>query len=261
MRGDDGRLRIEPATGIVLVLLPANVASIGSDPGPGIWEAETPRIDIGLEAFFLGKYELTQGQWMRLAGHNPSTYATAKTLWHPVETVSWHEATDLLRVYGLELPTEAQWEYACRAGTTTRWWFGDEKESLIDALGTGRLNAASANVPDAALWPEFDDGHAVHTGTGSYEANAFGLFDVAGNVSEMTRGSTEVRAGHLKPYGRVRFAPGDGAILGPVTSQAVIRGGSFWKRVGDARSARRIPIDKSAKFPDVGLRVARRVER
>lgn len=259
VRGSDGRLRIDAANGIVLVLLPGCTVSIGSDRGPGIYPPETPRHDVELEPFFVAKYELTQGQWTRLAGYNPSTYQSARSLWHPVETVSWREATGVLGRYGLELPTEAQWEYACRAHTPTLWWFGDDRESLVRD-GRGRLNAASANIPDAALWPEFDDGHAVHTGTGNFEPNTFGLFDMHGNIAELCRGSAVVRAGSLVDYSRVRHAPGDGLILGPETPHTVIRGGSFWKRVEDAQSGRRIPIDKDAKFDSIGLRVARRIQ-
>ncbi|MCA8953161.1 MAG: SUMF1/EgtB/PvdO family nonheme iron enzyme [Planctomycetes bacterium] len=260
-RRADGVLQCVEDTAIVLVLLPGGAMSIGSEPGGAVFENETPRREVELAAFFVGKYEVTQSQWRALAGENPSTYQSANSGWNPVESVVWYEATAVLARCGLLLPTEAQWEYACRAGTTTLWIHGDRREDLVGPDGLGLLNAASGPIGDAKQWPEFDDGFDVHIGPGHYPANAFGLYDVHGNVAELTRGQVVVRHGRLKPLGAVEFGPDDGVILGAETEWTVARGGSFFRCVEDARSARRVQVKKDDRSESVGLRVTRRIDR
>jgi formylglycine-generating enzyme required for sulfatase activity len=112
----------------------------------------------------MGKYEVTQEQWegVRVMGGNPSLNKGAKL---PVTNVSWNDCQEFIKKLnaktkgGYRLPTEAEWEYACRAGTTTAYSFGD------------RLTESDANING-------EDIKAV----GSYKANAFGLYDTHGNV-------------------------------------------------------------------------------
>src|SRR5690606_29994467 len=113
-------------TGLVFVLIPDGAFRMG---GPG--EDEGPEHEVALAPFFLSKYEMTSGQWLRFTGANPSAHLGEKvdlgfTLRHPVEQVSWDECDRVLRRMGLVLPTEARWEYAARAGTTTPWSSGAE---------------------------------------------------------------------------------------------------------------------------------------
>ncbi|MCA8974831.1 MAG: formylglycine-generating enzyme family protein, partial [Planctomycetes bacterium] len=253
VRNEDGWLVREQDFGVVLVLVPGGTARIGSDAGPRVYDNEVPAHDVELAPFFIGKYELTQGQFERLFRFNPSKYTSARSKAKPVETVSWNEVSELLPRCGLHLPTEAQWEYACRAGTGTLWYFGDDRASLLRD-GVGRFNAASHNIPDAGLWPQYEDGFSVHTAVGRYEPNAFGLYDMHGNIAELTRGP------NTNGYRDVRHAPGDGLILGEPTPRAIQRGGSYFKAVEDARSAARVPIDKDAKYDNVGLRVVRPIQ-
>jgi formylglycine-generating enzyme required for sulfatase activity len=135
-------------------------------------EDESPAHRVTLtESFYLGKYEVTQEQWQLVTGGNPSRFKGA-TL--PVESVSWNDCQRFLaalqqktgRQFGL--PTEAQWEYACRAGTTTRWSFGDD-ESLLDGYAWSGANSGGTTHP-----------------VGGKKPNAWGLYDMHGNVGEWT---------------------------------------------------------------------------
>jgi formylglycine-generating enzyme required for sulfatase activity len=144
-RASDGKVRLQESTGLVFVLIPGGTFRMGAqsmDPAadnytPKANENERPVHAVGLDAFFISKYEMTQGQWLRCTGKNPSRYGPKETLGvqqhdllHPVEQVSWEDCTRVLGHLQLGLPTEAQWEYAARAGTTTPWWTGAEKESI-----------------------------------------------------------------------------------------------------------------------------------
>ncbi|MBI4880854.1 MAG: SUMF1/EgtB/PvdO family nonheme iron enzyme [Planctomycetes bacterium] len=139
-RDEQGRLVLTGQTGMVFVLIPAGTFWMGAqamDPEGRNYDPEAEgnesdkddcAVQVSLDAFLLSKCEMTQGQWQRFPGSNPSYYSPgskiagkATTLLHPVEQVSWEECAGLLGRLGLVLPTEAQWECACRAGTDTPW--------------------------------------------------------------------------------------------------------------------------------------------
>ena len=267
----DGELQLTEASGVVLVLVPGGSFAMGAqadDPDapnhdPQALDHEQPVVEVALAPYFLAKHELTQGQWLRAAGANPSVYGPdspalagrAGALLHPVEHVTWEECAGTLARLALELPTEAQWERAARAGTTTPWWTGAGRESLEGAANLAdqaatRLGATWSSIAD---WPELDDEHGVHAPVGSFRANPFGLHDTAGNVFEWCRDA----------YGPYGIAPrhGDGLREGPGWGQVTNRGGSFMHAALNARSSHRNRTAPDARYASLGVRPARTVER
>lgn len=132
-------------------------------------DASPPRRVTLTQPFYLGKYEVTQEQWEKVLGSNPSHFRGAK---RPVETVSWNACQEFLvklqertgRKFAL--PTEAQWEFACRAGTRTPWSFGDSDAAMGDYA-----------------WNRDNSGQTTHA-VGEKKPNAWGLCDMHGNVAE-----------------------------------------------------------------------------
>jgi formylglycine-generating enzyme required for sulfatase activity len=264
---DTRQLEITEDSGMVLVLLPGGTFVMGAqrdDPSapnldPGATPQERPCQPVELTAFFLGKHELTQAQWRRLSeGGEPSAYKPGKKPGggpevsgaNPVENVSWQDCTDLLQRHGLQLPTEAQWEYACRAGTTTPWSTGAEAASLHAHANLADLAAQRAGS-QWPIEPGFDDGFVVHAPVGSFGANAFGLFDMHGNVWEWCQDGSG-------PYGTERRT-GDGLRLAANEERRVSRGGSFAFPASDARSAYRFFDMAGTRDANLGLRVMRRI--
>ena len=179
--------------------------------------------------FYMGKHEVTQEQWEALMGKNPSTTKGAKL---PVTNVSWEDCQEFIKKLnaktdgGYRLPTEAEWDYACRAGTTTAYSFGD------------KITPKDANYLDSKI------GKPV--AVGSYKPNAFGLFDMHGNVWEWCEDW----------HGEYPFAVTD--PKGPATgNRRVIRGGSSGYYGSFARSSNRyysLPTNRGSLG---GFRLAR----
>ena len=200
----DGTLEVTAERGLVFVLVPGGTFLMGAqgiDPDrpnydPGASPDEYPVHSVTLAPFFVSRYEMTQAQWARLSGGEyPSTHTIGVRLngdpapagpMHPVESVSWIMCDDLLRQHGLLLPTEAQWEYGCRAGTSTPWSTGATPETLAGYANVMDETAVHF-FPSWGVAESFDDGWSSRAPVGSYAANPFGLFDVHGNVTEWCR--------------------------------------------------------------------------
>jgi formylglycine-generating enzyme required for sulfatase activity len=195
-----------------LVLIPAGKFKMGSpESEKGLSKAETLHEVTLTKPFYTGKYEVTQEQWEAVMGKNPSIKKGAKL---PVTNVSWGGCQDFIKKLnaktngGYRLPTEAEWEYACRAGTTTAYSFGDS------------LTKSDANYG------------AVEANTevvGSYKPNAFGLFDMHGNVWEWCKD-------WYGYYPALAVADPEGPASG---TRRVFRGGSIGNHESFARSSNR----------------------
>ncbi len=206
------RWKIAEETGLVFVLIPGGEVELGDPAGQPDNPFTGELRDVSLEPCFVSKYEITQAQWKRVMGVNPSQYADGiplddaeaapdeqrfTTLVHPVETVSWVDCEVLLHRLGLDFPTEDQWEVAARGGARgIYWWEPDplDAEAEADLLDEKRGAAffKRENVADgrfhamfggAAMY-DWDDGYQFHAPVGSFEPNGYGLFDVLGNVRE-----------------------------------------------------------------------------
>jgi len=255
----------------VFVLLPGGTFDMGAqrrDPGATNYDPDTandegPVHTVTLSPFFLSKYELTQGQWSRFTGQNPSVYGPSNSflgwsrerkpvdLTHPVEKVSWSECTRFCQRLGFQLPSEAQWEYAARADTTSPWWTGEDPVVLATVANVADAWAKKSGAPQG--WPavEWDDGNTVHAPAGTYDPNPFGLCEVLGNVWEWCQDGYD-------PYqigGRDPVAPAS------ATGTRVRRGGYFASSIQDVRCANRGANNQDAAGDDTGLRPARALTR
>jgi formylglycine-generating enzyme required for sulfatase activity len=256
-----GRLAITPETGVIFVLLPGGRVLVGSgpeasgpNPDPDPPPTSGPVNEVLLAPFLLSKHEFTQAQWNRLMGDNPSTgrapmvdsRGVPYSELHPVEGVSWTECTDALRRARMVLPTEVQWEHACRAGTATPWYTGADVASL-----QGHANLADEGTLGSTGRPfdtSLDDGWFHHAPVGSYRPNPFGLHDMHGNVYEWCRD-------HYASYDQPA-RDGDGWRVGSLDPLRVLRGGSCNDRARWARSAARHLGEINRRQPDLGCRPA-----
>jgi formylglycine-generating enzyme required for sulfatase activity len=202
----------------------------------GRWKNEIHHQVTLTKGFYLGKYEVTQAQWGRVMGNNPSTFGGAD---RPVERVSWNDAVEFCKKLtemeknagrvpqgmSYQLPTEAQWEYACRAGTTTKYSWGDD------------INPKLANYTDSGLKKAM--------AVGSYRPNPWGFYDMHGNVWEWC-------ADWFGEYPTSSVTDPIGVASG---SLRVLRGGSCHNDGTHLRSAKRSYDTPSDRFYDSGFRV------
>ena len=224
----------------VMVELPGGRFQMGSDDGD---RSERPVRDVVIEQpIAIGKYEVTQSQWQACASAGFCSQiadAEADDSQRPVQNVSWADAENFVAWLRSEteqayrLPTEAEWEYAARGGTSTRFWWGDSFED-------GRANCAECGNDWDRKRP---------SNVGSYESNPFGLYDMNGGVSEW------VADCWIANY---QDAPTNGAARSlSFCPQRVLRGGSWRSERDDISSSSRFRYDAQVRYYTNGLRVAR----
>jgi formylglycine-generating enzyme required for sulfatase activity len=218
-----------------LILIPDGKFRMGSPSSEkGRSSIESQHEVIITKPFYIGKYEITQEQWESVMGSNPSIKTKGPKL--PVTDVSWEDCQEFIKKLnektdgGYRLPTEAEWEYACRAGTTTAYSFGEaitQSEANYKDLTTGKPVVVKA--------------------VGAYKPNSFGLYDMHGNVWEWCE---DWKADY----------PTGPAIdpKGPETGPGrVLRGGSFYDVGTTARSSSRDLNTPSLRFDKYGFRLVR----
>jgi len=221
-----------------MVLIPAGEFLMGSpDADNAVTGYARPQHRVRITVpFYLGKYQVTQEQWRAVMRRNPSYVHASK---HPVEQVSWQDCQQFLDKLNLRqgnpagkflLPTEAQWEYACRAGSTTNYCCGGD-ETRLEEYG----------------WYDVNSGRRTHP-VGQKKANAFGLYDMHGNVWEW--------CADWYDEGYYAKSPADDP-RGPATGLArVRRGGSAYGPAKNCRSSNRNYLVPRESDLDLGFRVS-----
>ncbi len=220
-------------TGIVFVSLPGGKFWMGAqktDPNgqnydPEAWEGNSFVHEVALSPFVIGKFEVTQEQWRRVLGTNPSNSESGDL---PVEMVTWNDCQEFCRRTELKLPTEAQWEYACRAGTTGPY------------AGTGRLEDMG--------WYDGNSGDRTHP-VGQKQPNGFGLHDMHGNAEEWCE-DVYNESFHSMPE-----AGGLDPVCASGYSFRVVRGGAFGDIHDYLRCAYRFANDPDCGGFTCGFRV------
>ena len=229
----------DTGTQMEMMLIPPGTFQMGCIMGSyqhGCFSWEQPVHQVTLtNAFYIGRYEVTQSQWVAKMGSNPSYFqGQSDSGSRPVETVSWNTIQGYLSATGLRLPTEAEWEYACRAGTQTPFYNGSTDDSTVGNLAWyGSCCGGNSGSQT----------HAV----GGKAANGFGLYDMLGNVREWVNDwyDTYPSSAQTNPTGPVS------------ATYRVIRGGAWGHNWIYVRSSNR--SQRSPNITDfyVGFRVAR----
>ena len=277
---DVGR-EITGKDGAKMRLIPAGEFMMGSTEGEA---NEKPVHRVALDAFYLDQYEVTNqlfqkfaretghettaekegkawvyvqdDKWTEVSGANWRKPEGGETVFvsnreaHPVVSVSWHDSEAYCRHYGQRLPTEAEFEYALRAGTQTTYWWGDGNP------GSRRV----ANLADLTNkrqfpgrpWPimeGYDDGYARTAPVGSYEPNPFGLYDMTGNAAEWTGDW----------YGETYYqtSPSRNPTGAANGTARVLRGGSWINEPQNVRSAYRNKSTPMTRSDHIGFRCAK----
>ncbi|MCI5224771.1 MAG: formylglycine-generating enzyme family protein [Candidatus Electrothrix sp. AR4] len=191
---------------------------------------EGPVHKVCVDSFQMGKYEVTQGQWQKITGENPASFKKGDM--YPVEKVSWNDAQEFINKLNAKsgksyrLPTEAEWEYACRANDSGKYCGGDNLDSLA--------------------WYDKNSGYSTHP-VGGKQANKFGLYDMSGNVWEW--------CADWSGDNYYNSSPQDNPTGPSSGSDYVIRGGS-WQHIPTVmRAANRGGAGPDNRNEDLGFRL------
>jgi len=220
-------------TGIVFVQLPGGTFWMGAqkkDPegqnyDPEAKKDEGPVHEVHLSPFLIAKYEVSQAEWEKVMGNNPSHFKGDHL---PAETVSWNDCQEFCRKMGWKLPSEAEWEYACRAGASGPY----------------------AGALDELAWYSVNSGGKTHS-VGRKKPNAFGLHDMHGNVWEWCEDI------HDEDFYSGPEASGTDPICASGSGIRVFRGGCWGDRAWNCRSAYRYMLHPGERFRILGFRPCR----
>ena len=233
---------IEPLTGIELLYIPGGCYEMGC----GDWmdeceEDEKPPHEVCLDGFYIGRYEVTQGQWQKIMGGNPSDYKGGEN--HPVEMVSWPDVQEFIKRLNaagkskmhFRLPTEAEWEYAARSGGKEEKYSGGNNNK--DGLWHDFVAGKESYYPEGKqTWP-----------VGTANPNGLGLYDMSGNVTEW------VQDWYEKEYYSV--SPQENPQGPDSAKRKAYRGGTYSSRIKDKRTTNRFSAKLDWKSLDFGFRL------
>ncbi|MDC7217542.1 MAG: SUMF1/EgtB/PvdO family nonheme iron enzyme [Spirochaetales bacterium] len=219
----------DPATGMEYIWVPEGCFIMGSNNGSS---AEKPLHKVCVDGFWMAKYEVTQAEWTKLMGSNPSFF---KSNHNPVETVSWYDAQNFIKKLNskgngkFRLPTEAEWEYAARSG------------------GKNQEYAGGDNV-DAVAWYTSNSGERTHE-VGTKSPNGLGLYDMSGNVGEWCEDLYSAQAYSKHSLENpVNKSGGDGRIT---------RGGGWSDITYRVRTTNRFGYNPVLRYSYFGFRLVR----
>jgi formylglycine-generating enzyme required for sulfatase activity len=235
--GNAWRVR-DTATQMEMLLVPQGAFMMGctASNGYACRADENPTHSVTFtNAFYIGRYEVTQSQWVAKMGSNPSYFKGASypdATNRPVEFVNWETVQSYLSATGMRLPSEAEWEYACRAGTTTAFHNGTNEDVTVGTIA----------------WCNVNSGGQTHV-VGGKSANALGLYDMAGNVSEWVNDY----------YGSTYYSVSPSTNpTGPLALYRVLRGGSWTNFFNHSVRSSGRSYDASVVSGNyIGFRVAR----
>jgi formylglycine-generating enzyme required for sulfatase activity len=279
-----GQLELDADSALVLVLLGHSTFVMGAERmersghceganiDPAAEPREAPAHSVTLKPYFIAKHEMTQAQWERVSGSNPSFYragmavrtGVSPTPLHPVESVTALEAEHVLALLGLALPSEAQWENAARGRSDSRdagpWWCG-ARESLASAANLADLTLAENGGPAEAQYEDWYDGYVVHAPILGRVPNGFGLHDMLGNVAELCADAVADYSIAASPVTGLRIPSSADVAAGRANPEnRVFRGGGFLSNALRARTTRRDFQSAHKREHFCGLRPVRAVD-
>ncbi len=227
-----------PVADMVFALIPGGSFTMGApDSVEGGERDALPRQTVEIAPFQIMTTEVTQAMWESLMGDNPSHFTGDDS--RPVEMVSWEDCQDFVEAlnaagdgYSYRLPSEAEWEYACRAGTTTRFYWGESGDWIARRF----------------CWTGENSGRSTHPVAGRLP-NAWGLYDMVGNVAEWCQDSYAESYDGLPLNGSVQY-PGDSGFR-------VFRGSSWTGSLSSGASFARDDYASDVRLNYVGLRLVR----
>jgi formylglycine-generating enzyme required for sulfatase activity len=228
----------EEVTGMEFILVNGSCFQMGDSLGDGL-PSEKPLHEVCLDSFYLGKYEVTQGQWKKIMGTNPSHFKECGDKC-PVENVKWADVQSFIAELSgstgqtYRLPTEAEWEYAARDGGKMVKWAGTSSENKLGDFAWYDANSMDRTHP-----------------VGLKKANALGFYDMSGNVWEWTGDfyaeNYYQKSGRDNPRG-----PDEG-------TDRALRGGCWLDRAKDCRAAIRFHFNPANSFKSIGFRLVRQI--
>jgi formylglycine-generating enzyme required for sulfatase activity len=235
-----------------MVTIQGGCFQMGSNAGD---PDELPVHEVCISSFKLGKHEVNQKKFQSIMGVNPSENVGAD---HPVDSANWLDARDYCQKLGLRLPSEAEWEYAARGGTQTEFYWGN------------KMSGKEANFCDSTCdlnnrEPNIKDGFKNSAPVGSFPPNAFGLYDMAGNVSEWVLDWMAISENYYVmgpekdpqgPRPELDTCSGVDCVGAFSITQKVYRGGAWNQGIFSMRSANRKDAHFQLKADGTGFRCA-----